>query len=454
MTIPEYVENQRNYFNSGATKSYEFRIKALKTFKAALKAREKEIYEALQADLNKAPFESYMTELGLLYDEISYMSKHLKSWMRPQKVRTPLSQFPGRSFVVSEPYGLTLVLAPWNYPLLLALDPMLSALAAGNCAILKPSEYAPATSRLIKNLVQSVFDPAYVCVLEGAQETSEALLKERFDYIFFTGSVGVGRIVMEKAARHLTPVTLELGGKSPCIVDETADVKLAAKRIAFGKFLNAGQTCVAPDYVLVHKSIKEAFLSSLKEAVEEFFPKEDFKSYGKMIHQRHYDRIMRFMQGEKLVFGGQGNPETLQIEPSVLQDVAWDSPVMQEEIFGPVLPVLDFESIDDLVARLKTKEKPLALYLFTKDKRCETTVLQNLSFGGGTINDTIIHLATPYMGFGGVGESGMGSYHGKASFETFSHKKSLIKKANYLDIPLRYRPYTDKKFAVLKKFLK
>ncbi len=455
MKIDELVRGQRRFFEKGHTKSLAFRMQALERLEKIVKRNEGEIRHALYQDLHKSSFESYMTEMGMVFSELDFVKRHLKGWMRKKTVRTPLAQFPSRSFVTYEPYGVVLVMAPWNYPFMLCMDPLIGAVAAGNCCILKPSGYAKHVSAVIVKMIREAFPPEFVAVVEGGRAENQELLEQRFDYIFFTGGVTVGRLVMEKAARYLTPVTLELGGKSPCIVDNTANLKMAAKRLVFGKYLNSGQTCVAPDYLLVQEDVKEKFLVYVKHFIRQMFGKEPLKNpdYPRMINEKHYHRVMGLLKGEKAETGGYGDEKRLQIAPTVLTGITEGSPVMQEEIFGPVLPVLTFGEIEEAIKFIKEREKPLALYLFTRDARTEKRVLRNLSFGGGCINDTIIHLATPHMGFGGVGGSGMGSYHGKESFDTFSHKKSVVKKSDIIDLPIRYQPYTEGKEWLLRRFL-
>lgn len=455
MKIDELVRGQRRFFEKGHTKSLAFRMQALERLEKIVKRNEGEIRHALYQDLHKSSFESYMTEMGMVFSELDFVKRHLKGWMRKKTVPTPLAQFPSRSFVTYEPYGVVLVMAPWNYPFMLCMDPLIGAVAAGNCCILKPSGYAKHVSAVIVKMIREAFPPEFVAVVEGGRAENQELLEQRFDYIFFTGGVTVGRLVMEKAARYLTPVTLELGGKSPCIVDNTANLKMAAKRLVFGKYLNSGQTCVAPDYLLVQEDVKEKFLVYVKHFIRQMFGKEPLKNpdYPRMINEKHYHRVMGLLKDEKAETGGYGDEKRLQIAPTVLTGITEGSPVMQEEIFGPVLPVLTFGEIEEAIKLIKEREKPLALYLFTRDARTEKRVLRNLSFGGGCINDTIIHLATPHMGFGGVGGSGMGSYHGKESFDTFSHKKSVVKKSDIIDLPIRYQPYTEGKEWLLRRFL-
>ncbi len=456
MDIEELVKKQRKYFTLGATRSVVFRCDVLEKLEMEIRVREQKICEALKADLNKSGFESYMTEIGLVLSEIRYLRRHLRSFVRPRKHLTPLAHFHGKSFTVPEPYGVALIMSPWNYPFMLCMEPLAGAIAAGNCCILKPSAYAPAVSALIRELIEASFPPEYVAVVEGGREENAALLEQRFDYIFFTGGVEVGKLVLEKASRSLTPVTLELGGKSPCIIDGTADLKTAAKRLAFGKFLNAGQTCVAPDYLLIQEDVKEQFLELFEKAVRSMYGEKPLENpdYPRIVNERHFERISGLFDGKKIRMGGERNRERLQIAPTVLDQVGADAPVMQEEIFGPVLPVLTFRQIDEAEEFVNSREKPLACYIFTKDKETERRLLSSLSFGGGCVNDTIIHLATSRMGFGGVGRSGMGSYHGRKSFETFSHEKSIVKKYNWIDLPIRYQPYTKGKERLLKLFLR
>lgn len=463
MTTEECLSAQRAFFESGATKDYRFRMDALSRLEKAILDHEDEINQALRADLNKSPFETYMCETGMALSEISYAKKHLKRWMRKKRVPTPLAQFPSSSFTLSEPYGVVLILAPWNYPLMLALDVLAGAIAAGNCAVISPSEYAPVTAHVIRSILGEVFPENYVAVASGSIESNQELLAQRFDYIFFTGSPHVGRIVMQAAAVHMTPVTLELGGKSPCIVDETANLKIAARRLAFGKCLNAGQTCVAPDYLLVHESVRDDFLSLLKKEIISMYGEQPLAnpSFPRIISKKHFDRILGLIEDSckssrpaSIYWGGKGDEISLKIAPAILTGVTPDSPVMSEELFAPVLPVLTFRTLDEAISLIRRYEKPLALYLFTSSRASEERILSEISFGGGCINDTIIHLATPHMGFGGVGNSGIGAYHGKKSFETFSHEKSILKKSTLIDLPIRYQPETPWKNRLLRMFLK
>lgn len=456
MDMEKIVAKQRAFFASGKTKEYSFRRKALRKLYKAIEDNRALIEKALHKDLHKSEFEAYMTEIGITLKELSYTEKHLRSWVKNKYTLTDLEQFHASSFTVSEPYGVTLIMSPWNYPFMLCIEPLIGAVAAGNCCIIKPSAYAPSVSKVLKKIIGETFPPEFITVVEGGREENSALLEQRFDYIFFTGGVKVGKLVMEKASGYLTPVTLELGGKSPCIVDNTAQLPLAAKRLVFGKYLNSGQTCVAPDYLLVQEDVKDEFLKYVKYYIHKMLGENPLSNphYPKMINEKHFFRVLDLIKGEYVVEGGGFNCDTLQIAPTVLDHVQENAPIMQEEIFGPVLPVLTFKTISEAQAFVLRHEKPLALYLFTTDKQTEKRILKNISFGGGCINDTIIHLATSRMPFGGVGNSGMGGYHGKYSFDTFSHKKSIVKKYNWIDLPIRYQPYTRGKQKLLEMFLK
>lgn len=449
--INAIVEKQRSYYASGATLPVERRIKALKKLRQALLDNEQVIADALKKDLGKAAEESYMCETGLVISEISYLLRHIRRFSREKTVATPLAQFASRSYQKPMPYGVALIMSPWNYPVLLTLDPLADALAAGNTAIIKPSAYSPATGELLQKLVSDIFPPEYVTVVTGGREENNYLLDEKFDCIFFTGSKSVGQMVMEKAAKHLTPVTLELGGKSPCIVHSDADLKLAARRIVFGKYLNCGQTCVAPDYILCHKSVKQQFVECVKEEIQRQYGQVE---YGKIINRKHFDRVCSLIDPAKVIVGGGSDPETLQIEPTVMDDVTWDDAVMQEEIFGPIMPVLTYDSIDQVIEQVNGRDKPLALYIFAKNKAVIRKVTGRCAYGGGCVNDVVIHLATSSMGFGGVGESGMGSYHGKIGFDTFTHYKSIVDKKTWLDLPMRYQPYSKLYAKMIRLFLK
>lgn len=454
--IQELFDSQKKFFLTHATKDIAFRRKALKSLKKAIKAWEPRIAEALEQDLGKCATESYMSEIGMVLGGLGDTLSHLRSWSKTRSVLAPLAHFPSTCRIEQEPYGVTLVMAPWNYPVLLSLDPLVAALAAGNTCILKPSELAPATSAVLAEMLHETFPREYVAVVEGDVSVCNELLEKPFDYIFFTGGPAVGKIVMAAAAKHLTPVTLELGGKSPCIVAEDANVKVAAARIAFGKILNAGQTCVAPDYLLIHRSRKEEFITAYRDAVGKmvgFHPLQNAQ-FPHIINRRHFDRLMGLLQGCTAALGGKGDAESLRIEPTLLTDVTPDSPCMQQEIFGPILPLLTYESLEEVEQFVLSRPKPLACYVFTRSRATEKQLLSHLSFGGGCVNDTIVHLSVPAMPFGGVGNSGMGAYHGKAGFDTFSHARSILKKANWLDLPFRYQPYNGFKNFVLRLFLR
>lgn len=454
MSIHSLLSHQRAYFHSGVTLPVANRKKYLNALLREVTMQEGALLAALRQDLGKAAFEGYMTEVGLVRDELRFQLRHLDQWARDVRCPAPLSQFPSRCWTHAEPYGVVLIMAPWNYPVQLCLIPLIGALAAGNCAVVKPSAYAPATSRAIARLISAALPPELVSVVEGGREENQALLDEPFDYIFFTGSPAVGRFVMEKAARHLTPVTLELGGKSPCIVTPSANLNLAARRIVFGKLVNAGQTCVAPDYVLVHESVKGRLVQLMIREITRFLGDDPLANpdYPKIINEKHFTRLCRLLEDGNLLCGGQHADS--RIAPTLIDGVDGASPVMQEEIFGPILPILSYRDLDEVIFFIRERPKPLALYLFTRSKQTEQLLLSHLSFGGGCVNDTLVHLASAHVPFGGVGGSGMGGYHGKASFDTFSHTKSILKKSNWLDLPVRYHPYTPGKEKLLRFFLK
>jgi len=449
--IKALLEKQRAYYRTGVTVPVEFRTAQLKKLYAAVKQYQTQISSALTADLGKSPYEGFMCESGLVLSEISYMLRHVRRFAGRKTVRTPLAQFASHSYVQPVPYGNTLIMSPWNYPFLLAMEPLTDAIAAGNTAILKPSAYAPATAGIIEKIVAQCFPPEYVAVVTGGRAENAALLEQKFDLVFFTGSQAVGREVLRHTAEHLTPAVLELGGKSPCIVDASANIPLAARRIVFGKYLNCGQTCVAPDHVFCEKSIREELTEEIVRQIREQYgpnPLEN-RDYGRIINEKHFARLCGLMEESKIVAGGQRDPETCRIAPTVMVGVTEEDPVMGEEIFGPILPILTFEDFDTLVRELKTKARPLALYLFSENKRHIRRVTQELSYGGGCINDAVIHLATSEMGFGGVGDSGMGAYHGKEGFRAFSHYKSVVDKKTWLDLPMRYQPYRSRLYEKL-----
>jgi aldehyde dehydrogenase (NAD+) len=455
MNIHELVVQQKEYFHQGNTLPFAFRKKQLMKFKDMIARFEKDMYEVLHTDLNKSEYEAFISEIGILYTEVSEAIKKLHTWMKPERVKTPLSHFGSKSYIYKEPYGVTLIISPWNYPLNLTFAPLIGAIAAGNCAIIKPSEFTPNTSSLISTMIKETFDENYIAVVEGERDVSEALLEEEFDYIFFTGSPHVGKIVMEKASKNLTPVTLELGGKSPCIIDKDAKLDLTVTRIAWGKFINAGQTCIAPDYLLVHEEVKSAFLEKLKEATTKLYRENPLESndYTKIVSRKHFDRLKNFIQNGNIVFGGEVNEDLLKISPTVLEDVSWEDPVMKEEIFGPILPVMTFRNLEEIKGQIMNAPKPLALYFFSEDKTKQDWVIKNIQYAGGCINDTIFHFGNPYLPFGGVGTSGIGSYHGKASFDTFSHHKSILKQTTAFDITLRY-PNSKRGLTFIKKLMK
>ncbi len=443
MDIDVIIQQQRAYFQSGATLPVSFRIAMLKKLRATVIKYEKEIGEALTADLGKSEFEGFMCETGLVQSEISYMIKHVRRYAKEKTVCTPITQFASRSYLKPSPYGNVLIMSPWNYPFLLTIDPLADAIAAGNTVIVKPSAYSPATSAIIEKIIKECFAPEYVAVVTGGRKENAALIEKKFDLVFFTGSQSVGKEVLRHTAETLTPAVLELGGKSPCIVDSSAKIKLAAKRIAFGKFLNCGQTCVAPDYILCHERVKDRLIAELDKQIQKQYGEDPLinADYGRIVNRKHFDRIKGLIDSGKAVIGGKWNEETLQIAPTVLRDVTWEDPVMQEEIFGPVLPILTYRNLEEVYAMLADRAKPLALYIFSEDKKIVREVTRRCRYGGGCVNDVVIHLATSNMGFGGIGESGMGAYHGKAGFDAFSHNKSILDKKTWMDLPMRYQPY-------------
>lgn len=453
LAAQEILQEQRKFFSSGKTKDVAFRLTQLKILKQAVLDNQNEIIDALKADLNKPIFESYLTEIGAI-KEIDYAIKNLKKWSKPKKVSTPLEQLPGSAFIYPEPLGVVLIIAPWNYPFSLTISPLIGAIAAGNCAIIKPSENSPHTSNIVAKIFQKNFDPAYIAVVEGGVETSQQLLQQKFDHIFFTGGTAIGKIVMEAAAKNLTPVTLELGGKSPCIIDSDINIEYTARRIAWGKFLNAGQTCIAPDYLLVNQKVKQPLLDSIQNCVQEFYGDDPEKSpdFGRIINQKQYNRLVELLKSGEIIVGGKTNPETCYIAPTLIDKVSLDAPIMQEEIFGPLLPVIEYNNLEEAISIVNNQPKPLALYFFSKNQEYQQEILQKTSSGGVCINDTIMHIGVTELPFGGVGNSGIGSYHGKASFDTFSHQKSVLKKSFLVDIKVRYAPYLGK-LDLLKKLM-
>lgn len=453
--ISAILEKQRALFASGVTLERDYRALALDSLYDAVKEREGDIAAALYADLGKPEGEAYMCETGLLLNNIRYLRRHLGGLMRPKRVRTGLAQFPGHGELRRVPYGTALIMSPWNYPLLLTLEPLAAALAAGNTAVVKPSAYSPATSAVIAGLLGSVFTEDYVCCVTGGREENTALLGQRWDKIFFTGGTKVGREVLRSAAENLTSVTLELGGKSPVIVDDTADIGLAARRIVYGKFLNCGQTCVAPDYVLCDKKVRAALVEELRRETAAQYPDAlSDPTYGRMVTRKHFERVRALIDPEKVVCGGGCDEGALRIEPTVMAGVSLDDAVMGEEIFGPVLPILTYEELDEAVAMVESRPRPLALYLFTRSRENKRRVLSRCRFGGGCVNDTIMHLTTDALPFGGMGASGMGAYHGRWGFEEFSHLEGILHRGGAMDPDMRYRPCTDKKLGMIRKILK
>ena len=454
--IQTILEKQHKFFATGQTIPVSYRQEMLKKLKESLTKHERELNTALKKDLGKSQMESYMCEVGLTLSELTWMQKHLKGLAKEKRVPTPLAQFASRSFRSPSPYGTVLIMSPWNYPVLLTMDPLIDAIAAGNTVVLKPSAYAPATSAVMKKILEECFPQEYVAVITGGRAENQALLHQRFDKIFFTGGKTVGKEVLRCAAEHLTPVTLELGGKSPCIVDHTAKLNLAAKRIVFGKYLNCGQTCVAPDYILCDRRIRDDLITAIVKEIQLQFGEQPLENpdYGKIINQKHFERILGLINHEKLVFGGESDPETLRIAPTVMKDITWEDAVMGEEIFGPLMPILTYDTLDEAIQVVESHPNPLALYFFSEDKASQKKVLDSCHFGGGCMNDTIIHLATSAMPFGGVGESGMGGYHGKVGFETFSHTRSIVDKKTWMDLPIRYQKYNSIKEKMLRIFLR
>ena len=446
--IEQLMDKQRAFFDRGETKSITFRKEQLKKLKATISKNEKRVIEALHRDLHKSEFEAFATEIGIVYDSISHMLKHLEEWMHPVNVSTPIQFQPGKSMVVRDPYGVTCIIGPFNYPFQLVIEPLVGAIVGGNTAIVKPSESTPHTTQIIRQIIEETFAPEYVAVVEGEKDVVQELIHAPFDFIFFTGSVAVGKIVAGACAERLTPFTLELGGKSPAIVDQTANLEVSAKRLAWGKFTNAGQTCVAPDYVLVHESVKVPFLRQLKKTLQKFYGKDPqtSKDYGRIVNERQFNRLNGLLNDMKdnVLIGGERDREDLYIAPTILQDVKWNSPIMEDEIFGPIMPILVYEDLETAIRLIKKKPKPLAAYLFTETDKAVDYFLENLPFGGGCINDTVTHVGSIHLPFGGVGESGAGNYHGKASFECFTHAKSILKRSTKLSTNVLFPPYKKK----------
>lgn len=454
MSIKELAHHMRSLCLTHGTLPVSLRKERILKLKKSIQARESLINQALKEDLGKSTFETYATEIGFILDEIGHTLKNIDEWSKPKKVKTPLTLFPGKSTVYPDAYGVVLIISPWNYPFQLCLSPLIGAVAAGNRVVIKPSEFAPKTSSVIQLILEDVFKKDEVILVEGGVEETQILLTQKFDYIFFTGSTMVGKIIMRAASEYLTPVTLELGGKSPCLIEESANLDMAAKRCAWGKFLNAGQTCVAPDYVLVPRHLQEEFISKLKNHLQVFYGNvKSSKDYPRIINEKHFDRLMSLVVPEKLAIGGDSSREEKYISPTVMKDVSWNDKVMEDEIFGPLLPIIPYDSLPDAIEQIVTRPKPLAFYVFSENESKRQEIITKVPFGGGCINDTVIHLANPNLPFGGVGTSGIGSYHGKKSFDTFTHYKSVFEQGSLVDIPLRYPPY-EGKLSWLKLFIR
>lgn len=453
--IPEIIQKQREFFSTHKTKDLSFRLEMLKKLKNVVNEYEHKITKALYDDLRKSSYEAYMSDIGIIKQELSHHLRHLKSWVKPKRVKTPIVHFISRSYIYSEPYGVVLIIAPWNYPFNLLFTPLIGAISAGNCVCLKPSNHSPNTSAVMEEMIVKTFDEEYISLFQGGREMNQALWKEKFDYIFFTGNPSLGKIVMEKASKHLTPVTLELGGKCPCIVENEAKIDYAAKRIVWGKFLNAGQSCIAPDYLLVDRNIKKELIDTIKKYIKHFFGDnpEQSPDFPRIINDKHFERLCSLIQNGSIIAGGETKKEKRYIAPTIIDNITPDDPIMQEEIFGPLLPVLEYKTLEEAVSFVNSRPKPLALYFFSENRKKQKMVLKQTTSGGGCLNDTIVHFANPNLPYGGVGNSGIGAYHGKASFETFSHKRSIMKKSNLLDVGIRYAPYKGK-MRLLKMFLK
>jgi acyl-CoA reductase-like NAD-dependent aldehyde dehydrogenase len=453
--VSQTIADIRRYYNSGQTRSVSFRIQQLRKLKSMIRSHEDEIIQALYHDLKKPPFESYASEIGIMYVEIEHAIRHIKSWSHPKRVATPIIHFLSSCRIYQEPYGVVLIMGPWNYPFNLLIAPLVGAIAAGNCVVIKPSELASDMSGTFTGLISKYFHPDYIRAVEGGVEISQQLLAEKFDYIFYTGSTAVGRVVMEAAARNLTPVTLELGGKSPCIVDEDASLDYTVKRIAWGKFFNAGQTCIAPDYCLVHSAIKDVFLEKMKKTIQDFYGEDPMQSadYARIVNVRHFQRLTRLLSDGNIIAGGKTDSTNLYIAPTLIDKVSLQDSIMKEEIFGPLFPIMTFEWLDQAIDMVNRLPRPLALYYFSNNVYNQKKILTKTSSGGGCINDTISHIGSQTLPFGGIGDSGMGAYHGRTSFDTFSHSKGILTRSNLVDMPLRYPPYCNN-VKLLKKIFR
>lgn len=454
-TIQNIISAQKIYFNAQKTKDVSSRLLHLNALKSEIISNEQAIYDALKLDFKKSEFESFISEFGIVISQLNLVIKNLTNWVKPESVKSSILTFPSRDYIYKDPYGAILIIAPWNYPFLLAIEPLIMAVAAGNTVVLKPSELTKNTSQLITDIVEKVFQKEYVASIQGGVETSTELLEQKWDYIFFTGSVSVGKIVAQAAAKYLTPVTLELGGKSPCIIDDSVDLKLTARRIVWGKFLNGGQTCIAPDYLIIKSNIKTEFIEDLKAEITKVYGKNPMNSpdFPRIINTKNTIRLANMLKNVNVVFGGEVNEDSCYVSPTLIDEPALESDVMSEEIFGPILPILTYNSDEDIERIINHYDKPLSLYVFSNEKRFVEVILNKFSFGGGVINDVLIHFGNHRLPFGGVGNSGMGAYHGKLGFDTFSHKKAIIKRGNWIDPPIRYAPYKEK-LGILKKMFK
>ena len=455
MDIKKIINKQKNYFSSNSTKDVDLRINTLKKLKSVIQENEEELYKAIYADFKKSEFETYIAEIALIYNELNDAIKNLKKWSKQKRVKTNFVNFPAKSYIIPEPLGTVLVISAWNYPYLISLIPAISAIAAGNTVVLKPSEITINCSKIISKLINTNFPENYFKVIEGGIDTTTELLKEKWDKIFFTGSSTVGKIIYKAAAENLTPVTLELGGKSPTFILKDCDIKLTAKRIVWAKFLNAGQTCIAPDYLLVEKKIEEQLLAALKLEIEIAYPVSDTinENYVQIINDTHFERLSNLIPKDKIYFGGEQNITERIIRPTILQNISFEDPIMKDEIFGPLLPVISFENIDEVIVKIKKREKPLALYIYSKNKKIIQKILHEISFGGGTINESLVHLSNPNLPFGGVGASGIGNYNSKAGFDTFTHYKSILHKSFLFEPNLKYTPFTKLKRQIIKFIL-
>ena len=455
MDTPKIVNQQKKFFNSNSTKKVSLRIETLKKLKSVLKENEQELYTAIYTDFKKSKFETYLTEISIIYRELNDAIRNLKKWSKQKRVRTNLANLPAKSYIIPEPLGTVLVISAWNYPYQLALIPTISALAAGNTVVIKPSEIPKNTSKILAEIINSNFNSNYLTVIEGGVKTTTELLNEKWDKIFFTGSTSVGKIIYKAAAESLTPVTLELGGKSPTFVLADCNIKITAKRIVWAKFLNAGQTCIAPDYLLVEEKIKEQLLLALKKEIENAYPnnKEVQENYVQIVNERNFNRLEQLIPTEKIYHGGETNKENRSISPTLLHNINYDDSIMQDEIFGPILPVISFENLEDVIGKIKEREKPLSLYIYSKNKKTIKKILHEISFGGGGINESLVHYSNPNLPFGGVGASGIGNYHSKAGFDTFTHYKSILHKTSWLEPNIKYTPFTKLKMRILKFIL-